>query len=99
VQKLNGRLSIKALDGKLLSVETENFSIRFNLRTIQYWDSKRKLFFQIEEHPYTDGNMVKIVCQGNSRATKRKVEKFINDLMKGVKPESLFSLKKFTRKS
>jgi len=51
VQKLNGRVAIKALEGQLLYVETENFSIRFNKRTLTYWDFKRKLFFQIEEHP------------------------------------------------
>jgi len=99
VQKLNGRVAIKALEGQLLYVETENFSIRFNKRTLTYWDFKRKLFFQIEEHPYTDGNMVRIVCQGKGKAVKRKAEKFIANLMKGVKPESVFSLEKFTRKS
>jgi hypothetical protein len=50
---------------------------------------------QIEEHPYTDGNMTRIVVQGEGKGVKRKAERFIADLMKGVKPESQFSLKDY----
>jgi hypothetical protein len=52
---------------------------------------------QIEEHPYTDGNLTKIVVQGNGKKVKKKAEGFIADLMKGVKPEPQFSLKDYAK--
>ena len=96
VQKLNGLVRIKAYDGNLISVESEDFAIHFRKRSIAYWDFKRKLMLQIEEHPYTDGNMTKIVVQGDAKV-KEKAEKFIADLMKGVKPDTQFSLKDYVK--
>jgi len=96
VDKLNGRVAVKALDGQLFYVEAEDFSIRFFKRKITYWDFKRKLFIDIEEHPYCDGNMTKIVVQGDAKV-KEKAEKFIADLMKGVKPDTQFSLKDYVK--
>jgi hypothetical protein len=94
VQKLNGLVWIKALDGKILDIRSDDFEIHFRKRSITYWDFKRKIMLQIEEHPYTDGNLTKIVVQGGRDAKVReRAEKFIADLMKGVKPESQFSLK------
>lgn len=93
VQKLNGYVRVKAYDGNLIDVESEDFAIHFRKRSIAYWDFKRKLMLQIEEHPYTDGNMTKIVVEGNGKKVRKLAEKFIEDLMKGVKPESQFSLK------
>jgi hypothetical protein len=93
VQKLNGLVRIKAYDGNLISVESEDFFIYFRKRSIAYTDYKRRLMLQIEEHPYADGNMTKIVVQGNGKKVKKLAERFIADLMKGVKPESEFSLK------
>jgi hypothetical protein len=52
---------------------------------------------QIEEQSYTDGNMTKIVVQGEGMKVKKKAEKFIADLMKGVKPASQFSLKDYVK--
>jgi hypothetical protein len=96
VQKLNGLVRIKAYDGNLISVESNDFAIHFSKRSIAYWDFKRKLMLQIEEHPYTDGNMTKIVVQGDAKV-KEKAENFIADLMKGIKPDSLFSLKNYVK--
>ena len=96
VQKLNGLVRIKAYDGNLLSVESDNFAIHFRKRSIAYTDYKRRLMLQIEEHPYSDGNMTKIVAQGDAKV-KEKAEKFIADLMKGVKPNTQFSLKDYAK--
>jgi hypothetical protein len=94
VQKLSGRISIKADGGNLVSVNSEDFFVSFHTRTIDYRDYKHGLMLQIEEHPYTDGNMTKIVVQGE---VKKKAEKFIADLMKGIKPDTQFSLKDYVK--
>ena len=97
VQKLSGRISIKAEGGNLVSVNSEDFFVSFHTRTIDYRDYKHGLMLQIEEHPYTDGNMTKIVVQREGMKVKKKAEKFIADLMKGVKPASQFSLKDYVK--
>jgi hypothetical protein len=98
VQKLNGNVAIKAFDGQLFYVVADEVSVRFYKRSISVWDYKKHVFIQVEEHPYSDGNMTKIVCQGRDAKVKERAERFIADLMKGVKPESEFSLKKFAQK-
>jgi hypothetical protein len=98
VQKLNGLVRIKAYDGNLISVESNDFAIHFRKSSIAYWDFKRRLMLQIEEHPYTDGNMTKIVVQGGNAKVKEKAEKFIADLMKGIKPDTQFSLKNYVKR-
>jgi hypothetical protein len=40
--------------------------------------------------------MTKIVVQGDAKV-KEKAENFIADLMKGIKPDSLFSLKNYVK--
>jgi hypothetical protein len=97
VQKLNGLVWIKALDGKILDIRSEDFAIHFRKRSIAYIDYKRGLMLQIEEHPYTDGNLTKIVVQGQGKKVRKMAEKFIEDLMKGVKPASQFSLKDYVK--
>jgi hypothetical protein len=97
VQKLNGLVWIKALDGKILDIRSEDFAIHFRKRSIAYIDYKRGLMLQIEEHPYTDGNLTKIVVQGQGKKVRKMAEKFIGDLMKGVKPASQFSLKDYVK--
>jgi hypothetical protein len=97
VQKLSGRVAVKGLDGQMEYVVAEDFYIRFYKRSIAYWDYKRRLMLKIEEHPYTDGNLTKIVVQGSGKKVKKKAEGFIADLMKGVKPEQQFSLKDYAK--
>jgi hypothetical protein len=57
VQKLNGAVWVKALDGKIIDIRSNDFAIHY----------KRGLMLQIEEHPYTDGNLTKIVVQGEGK--------------------------------
>lgn len=96
VESLHGNVAVKAEDGKLIHVSAEDFWIRFNRKSIIYWDAKKGVYIAIEDKPYEDGNQTKITFQDERR--KEVVEKFLADLMKGVKPESEFSLKKFTQK-
>jgi hypothetical protein len=97
VQKLNGAVWVKALDGKIIDIRSNDFAIHFRRRSISYIDYKRGLMLQIEEHPYTDGSLTKIVVQGEGKKVRKLAENFIADLMKGVKPASQFSLKDYVK--